>query len=273
LLAKENEHAAAVQDLDAAHSLSVNTKKLIQQEVNSSEKDVTELRKQIDAKSTSTTALAMLSYAELDKKRAIAIAGKEAWVLRTQKKAAEVSSYADIAFEAILDAEASLELQKQHLLELQQTHTELWATCHADTAKSHDAKIAQLEALCQAKDQCKTFNVCIGQDSPMVTQLQEALADAQKLVLEQKELMAAANLRYLAMETRLAALAMSDVDKLAAITGTVLHEAPTTSATASLAMSPAGDGANTTYAAASEEAQSDGKGDAKGKGKGAHGNY
>ena len=95
----------------------------------------------------------MCSLAELDKKRATAIASKEGWLLRSSKKSSEISACVNEILDDISNAEKALELQKLHIHELHQMYTDTWDSRQEVILRSHNAKILELQELCQAKGQ------------------------------------------------------------------------------------------------------------------------
>ena len=91
------------------------------------------------------------SLAELDKKRAIANASKESWQARASKKSSDISDRVEETLDDITNAEHALQMQKQHIQELHQTYKLNWSARQDVILRSHNAKISQLQNLCQSK--------------------------------------------------------------------------------------------------------------------------
>ena len=107
-----------------------------------------------------------------------------------------------------------------------------------------------------------TVAVTANVDGTIVSELQVALADAQALVIQQKDAMAAAEQRYIDMEARLAAVIAQSVTTGMEVTAALATPAATVTSGANSDMSPA----------AKTSGGDEGKGKSKGS-KGAHGHY
>ena len=117
---------------------------------------------------------------------------------------------------AIGDAEEALASQKALLNDKLKGHQDAWDRQNNRVKETFLEKISKLTQQCENtatvgdnEVAAPAQNVNVG---PNVLQLQEALAQAQKLVSEQKELMAAADIRYQVMEAHIASLVALPVD-------------------------------------------------------------
>ena len=195
---KETELATAQLDKQSSANLSDRMQKLVQHECDNIEKELMKLRSQCSSNSNNAT-LASFSLAELDKKRAIAIASKESWQTREHKKSTDISARVNGVLDQISDAEEALELQKQHILDLQQSHKNSWSARQTVILKAHDSKISELVQACEAARPNELV-------APDVKQLRDALDEAKLLLATQQEAMIAADVRYKEMEARINAL-------------------------------------------------------------------
>jgi hypothetical protein len=160
--------------------------KIAKQEVDNIEKELLKLRSQCPLISTVT--YDTLSLAELDKKRAIAIASKESWVARSSKKSLEITERVNEIIQDITDAEKVLEMQKQHIHELHQMHKDNWDIRQDVILRSHNAKVSELQDACQSKGQFDSHSTASvialqAQVSQLLAQL--ATLGVQPIVVEQ----------------------------------------------------------------------------------------
>jgi hypothetical protein len=145
---KEAELQAAQHEIGV--NLSERFQKLAQFEVTVIEKELSKLRSQCTINSCNAS-YDSCTLAELDKKRAIANASKESWQARASKKSSEIGDRVEEILDDITNAEHALQMQKQHIQELHQTYKLNWSARQDVILRSHNAKISQLQNLCQSK--------------------------------------------------------------------------------------------------------------------------
>jgi hypothetical protein len=193
-----------------------------------------------------------LAFSTFDKSRANDVAQKDAWVSRVSKRKQAVYEETHHALKAIGDAEQALALQKSMLQNKLDQHQIAW-DAHNDVIKNTFLdKITRLTQQCEGASQA----VMTTSDAPDVSALQQMVTALQAQLASQLEIMTAADLKFKAMEARLANIATSNVDNQATPTPNA-----TEASAASVDISPAGD---------------EPKGSSKGKGKGKgseHGHY
>jgi hypothetical protein len=150
ILEKEAELEAAQSEVGI--NLSERFQKMAIAEVRAIENELAKLKSQCPLSPSSS--LESFSLAELDKKRAIATASKESWLARSSKKSAETTEHIEEVLSDIVNAQEAHEMQKQHIMELQQTYNANWSERHAAILRSHESKIMELQGACQAKRLC-----------------------------------------------------------------------------------------------------------------------
>jgi len=184
---KEAELEAAQNDKQLSVNQSERFQKLAQLEVDNITNELHKLRSQCTLASSSN-AYSTSSLAELDKKRATAIASKESWQSRSLKKSSDITEKVNDILQEITNAEDALEMQRQHINDLQQTHTDTWNARQDLILRSHDAKIAELQELCQSKGQLTV--------ETNVTTLQAQVQQLLEQVQAQQALMSAAEITH-----------------------------------------------------------------------------
>jgi len=126
--------------------------------------------------------------AELDKKRAIAIASKESWLARSSKKSSELMERVDEIINDITNAEKAGEMQKLHIHKLHQMYKDNWDIRQEVILRSHNAKVSELQDACQSKGQVDSHSTAsVTALQAQVTQLLAQLATlgVQPIVVEQ----------------------------------------------------------------------------------------
>ena len=183
---KEAELEAAQKELCA--NFSERFQKLAQREVAMIEQELTKLRTQWSL--NPSPSLSTCTLAELDKRRAIAIASKESWQARATKKATEITDGVNQVLNDISDAQKALDMQKEHINELHQSYKDNWESRQESILSSHNAKITELQDACLSKGQV-----------PVETDVLALQAQVKQL-LEQLQALQAASLPSSSTQTR-----------------------------------------------------------------------
>jgi polyhydroxyalkanoate synthesis regulator phasin len=145
------------------------------------------------------------SFETVDKMRADATQNLAKWESRVKAKTQQVKESLAITVSGAHNAISALEAQIEALHDKHDHYAEQWISANNIVRKRMQIRVSMLEEKCLiAKPVIPISHGRGGTLGPEVVQLQDALAGAQKLLLEQKEIMAAAELRYQQMETRLA---------------------------------------------------------------------
>ena len=206
-----------------------------------------------------------ITYAAIDRKRAVAVQNLQDWDARKLTKEEQMLSEVLVAVTAADDAIEALQLQKVALNERLKEHQSAWLTINGAHRQSQCIKILELEARCKETKAAEALlddgagaedDVIFGDtvDNSAVSALQQMVTALQAQLASQVDVMAAADVKFKAMETHLASIATTHVDNRPTLT---LSAKVTTAA--GVDISPAVD---------------ESKGESKGKGKGSeHDHY
>jgi hypothetical protein len=154
------------------------------------------------------------TFANADKLRSVAVENYEKWTAAIDVKRNGMSSEVSIAESAIDDAITALREQKTALKEAYDKQSAEWDIRNLAIQSTHREKIAALEKHCVNLAPPKAINgtpmvdivnvpVTVASD---VKELRDALDAATLLLSSQKEVIAAADVRYKEMEARIALL-------------------------------------------------------------------
>ena len=206
-----------------------------------------------------------ITYAAIDRKRAVAVQNLQDWDARKRIKEEQMLSEVLVAVTAADDAIEALQLQKVALNERLKEHQSAWLTINGAHRQSQCIKILELEARCKETKAAEALlddgagaedDVIFGDtvDNSAVSALQQMVTALQAQLASQVDVMAAADVKFKAMEAHLASIATTHVDNRPTLT---LSAKVTTAA--GVDISPAVD---------------ESKGESKGKGKGSeHDHY
>jgi hypothetical protein len=209
------------------------------------------------------------TFAKADKQRSAAVENFEKWTTASMAKQKAISDEVETAETAADEAIAALQAQKLEIKSTYDKHAAAWTARNRAIQVGHQEKIASLEKQCHDLSPSKSTNAA-GHDimgsstAPSVIALQEALAEAQGLLAAQKEVMGAAELRYQAMEARIASFLSSAPSGISGEANVV--EGPAHSATDGLEHSAASNVSMPTSRGSVDDDHLKGKGKGKVKG-------
>jgi hypothetical protein len=200
-----------------------------------------------------------LTFVMLDKSRATLVAQRDAWVSRVATRKQSVYEEAKHTMKAIDDAQSALILQKAMLQEKLDLHEAAWGNHNLIIKESFLNRISNLTQKCE----CMFVSMSDGDDKDIddkvIRDLHGTLAAAHAQIAAQQQAMEAAQIRYQAMEARMAMMApLPCVNREVEIPDSATTSEVTAETTKTLAASTSG--------------ADDGKGKSKGS-KGAHGHY
>jgi len=208
IIDKETLLAQARQEAEFAATRTMSTfmQNALLQQVTDVEHELEILRKTAGAVTTGVD-----TYSSLDKKRADTVQRLRDWDDSKNRKENQITNEVQLAISASDDAINALKAQQDALSSKLKAHQAAWLSINVAHRAAQCTKILELEDMCRIAKEAEGIETVVddimGSTSvPEVTALQQALAAAQDLVTTQKEAMMAAELRYQAMEARLASL-------------------------------------------------------------------
>jgi hypothetical protein len=163
-----------------------------------------------------------LSYETADRKRATAVEAARQWRSRDAAKKEAVDQEVRAFHEAASQAIAALQKQQEAVLARAEAHRELWYGINEKAETAHAARIDELQnAMATA---AKPF-IAMGHAAATtetiadqrVEQLQQALAEAQKMISEQQLAMTVAAEKYDPMQIRITNLSSQVTEPLSVV--------------------------------------------------------